>query len=367
MTHELFQREYNTPSSEDPTPCIGRIAERFTLQQRTLIVELRDYMAFSLLINFSPYKTFSRDEKRLYFDQAKFLMDKGFCMPCFTFESLSALAVSHGFNDTIHSVWTTGELRDTRPPVEDLKSTPRLTFEDISTVTTSQTECNIPVDNQIFDSFRAIPRHRITLLSDVPNKDKFVQIEEEESKPLNDKKDIEQDSQLNSDCLSCLSGSSIIETNPGVGESSRVVPIMHMAEKTIPLVIYAPPYSGKTYFQQYLKKKNINVFDTDEIQHWKSVPMIALTNIPIILRCGVNRIMVIPDRATFNARCRVRNLNVLDSWYDEACSYSRLCQQVFRTNESVTSALTRINIEMEDIRALCHFPFQFDVRGEQQS
>lgn len=120
--------------------------------------------------------------------------------------------------------------------------------------------------------------------------------------------------------------------------------INNLRTKSIPLVIYAPPYSGKTFCKAMLEHAGLTVHDTDDIQEWRSKPVIVLTNIPQVLCAGINSMSIIPDELAFVSRCRRRNLHPKRLWYSKALYYSLKAKFIVRTRDSVWKTL----MEFED-------------------
>lgn len=86
-----------------------------------------------------------------------------------------------------------------------------------------------------------------------------------------------------------------------------------------PVIIYAPPNSGKTTTISELRKvTNTKISDTDAILTWTSPPSVVFTNIPTILKHGVTSYAVLPSREEFFARCIDRQLSPEKRWYDDA-------------------------------------------------
>lgn len=89
------------------------------------------------------------------------------------------------------------------------------------------------------------------------------------------------------------------------------------------LIVYAPPFSGKSTIIEELRAKEIPVFDTDDVLTWKSKPKIIFTNIPSIVKYAKNAYSFMPSRNEFEARCRARQLDYSSGWYDDALTWSQ--------------------------------------------
>ncbi|APG77812.1 hypothetical protein [Wenling toga-like virus] len=72
----------------------------------------------------------------------------------------------------------------------------------------------------------------------------------------------------------------------------------------VPLVIYAPPHSGKSTLCGGVP----GIYDTDYLAYWQGTPKVVVTNIPEALAIGITSVAVLPDEATFRARLRARSI-----------------------------------------------------------
>lgn len=96
-----------------------------------------------------------------------------------------------------------------------------------------------------------------------------------------------------------------------------------------PIVLYAPPYSGKTT----LRNSEPNLFcDTDEL-FTMGFRSICLTNMSKMLQFGRVSIAFVPSRAKFKERCEHRNLKPVDNWYDDVLKNLQYCDRIFCTDE----------------------------------
>lgn len=112
---------------------------------------------------------------------------------------------------------------------------------------------------------------------------------------------------------------------------------------SIPLVIYAPPCSGKTYFKAKMKDYGITVHDTQDILQWKCKPAIVVTDIPHVIKAGINSIAIIPDEAAFVSRYKRRNLTLKQRWYSTVLRYCDDARFTIRGRNSVWKSLVEIS------------------------
>lgn len=83
--------------------------------------------------------------------------------------------------------------------------------------------------------------------------------------------------------------------------------------KSFPIVMYAPPHSGKTTYNKQVR----SFLDTDSMFLWQQFESKGayLTNMPNLIDKGVFTISIIPTRDEFFRRCRTRGLTPTDEWY----------------------------------------------------
>lgn len=117
-----------------------------------------------------------------------------------------------------------------------------------------------------------------------------------------------------------------------------------LPDKSIPLVIYAPPHSGKTSFAKTIPY----VWDTDNIRKWTTIsPTCVVTNVPSMVKKARKSLMIIPDRDVFIERCKKRNLQPTNQWYDDVLDVSQHATVVEKSDQYVSEVLRRC------IRDLC--------------
>lgn len=91
------------------------------------------------------------------------------------------------------------------------------------------------------------------------------------------------------------------------------------------VLIYAPPYSGKSTLltrdeDLIILSKNFGplrkVMDTDDIFSWhKKDSNVTITNMPHLIRMAKYSIAFVPSEDEFIRRCKFRGLKVLKDWY----------------------------------------------------
>lgn len=104
----------------------------------------------------------------------------------------------------------------------------------------------------------------------------------------------------------------------------------------VPLILYAPPNSGKTTFAKNLATK---IRDTDDIRKLDEYGTIWITNVHSILKYAQLSIGILPSRSEFKKRCILRNLRYIDAWYDNAQRDVLKCSHAMLTNMYVTDAI----------------------------
>jgi len=84
---------------------------------------------------------------------------------------------------------------------------------------------------------------------------------------------------------------------------------------SLPLVIFAPPASGKTTFNMRTR----SCLDTDSIYLWQTLKSngVYLTNMSSAIAKAVLSVAIIPDRRTFERRCTMRGLVYKNNWYSD--------------------------------------------------
>lgn len=108
----------------------------------------------------------------------------------------------------------------------------------------------------------------------------------------------------------------------------------------IPVVIYAPPASGKTTFiteNKLIERRRIR--DTDDINAWKYFSQCVITNMPHLLHNADISISILPSRETFNKRCKFRGLKPDTSWYCDARKLSLKSNICIQTDNFVNLVL----------------------------
>lgn len=93
--------------------------------------------------------------------------------------------------------------------------------------------------------------------------------------------------------------------------------ILKPLKRKFPVVIYAPPASGKTTFLERCPAW-LKCCDTDYVQSWMYEPDLVVTNIPSLITIGTVSIVVIPSERVFAKRCRSRGLPYVREWHQYA-------------------------------------------------
>lgn len=85
----------------------------------------------------------------------------------------------------------------------------------------------------------------------------------------------------------------------------------------IPLLIYAPPNSGKTILKKYLFSDNIR--DTDQMFYWGHMEYspVVITNMHHLIEKADVSIAVTPSRDVFRSRLHRRNIQPRPGWYPD--------------------------------------------------
>lgn len=93
---------------------------------------------------------------------------------------------------------------------------------------------------------------------------------------------------------------------------------------TVPVVVYAPPHSGKTTLLETVDQSKVDTLDTDDLPTWDHLPEVVVTNMPHLISRGKISYAVVPTRTTFIDRCIKRGLAPVPKWYNDMLKYSYL-------------------------------------------
>lgn len=121
--------------------------------------------------------------------------------------------------------------------------------------------------------------------------------------------------------------------------------------RAYPIVVYAPPNSGKTTFiKNVIYSDRSRFFDTDELFQNNGYG-ILFTNIPKVLQYGLFSYAIVPSKHTFEDRCKRRGLVVGSSWYDDIFDWLQYANKIFYTDEFLDEVLDPDKL-VESFRAL---------------
>lgn len=105
-------------------------------------------------------------------------------------------------------------------------------------------------------------------------------------------------------------------------------------------LIYAPPHSGKTFYQEQLDGST-PCQDTDHLP-WNIFPAYVITNMPHLIQQAKHSIAILPLESTFGRRCGARGLNYNSSWFDDAFQFCLRASIFVRTDKHVLNAMEEL-------------------------
>lgn len=103
-------------------------------------------------------------------------------------------------------------------------------------------------------------------------------------------------------------------------------------------LVYAPPASGKSTVN-----KGTFYNDSDHLYHWFMGAKNCVTNLHSMIRCAATSIAIIPDRKTFETRCKSRGLVYADSWYDDMIENCKGATCVVLSNRYLSEIIQKAN------------------------
>lgn len=316
--YKLFQAFESPPTGDGFSyPEIGMLNE-LALRMMDDTASIRQYMDDVLNILPSESTRYTGKDKKKFFCQAKFLQSLGFKQCCSTYAYMESLAYSFGWN-------------------EDMLD---------SNFIYQQHTASVPVapDPQEPSSVDLIDN----------------ELGEKVDRPLSSYNSIDQalaDCKISDDNDLLITES--VEDTPKVGvkrrKRKRSRKILHRQDSLIlgedearkcvkPLVIYAPPYSGKTMFRNSVESK-LDILDTDDHNWFEKFTgkEIVLTNDPRVIDSAIISIAIVPSFGSFLRRCRRRGLLPTPRWYIDAVRHSESATFCIYTNFSLVKILLEIN------------------------
>jgi len=132
--------------------------------------------------------------------------------------------------------------------------------------------------------------------------------------------------------------------------STHTIADLYFKDATIPFLIYAPPHSGKTTFQQRISER-LPVRDTDVIRELDFYTEIHITNMSHLLAQAITAIAILPSSGEFKSRCLSRSLPYQQSWYRDAVDHINVAKarapdriRVVKTDLYVTDAIMSLQL-----------------------
>lgn len=104
------------------------------------------------------------------------------------------------------------------------------------------------------------------------------------------------------------------------------------------IVVYAPPASGKTFYQEKYIHQKIPLSDTDK-HYSNNFGLIWFTNIPSFVRCGRYSIMLVPPKLEFERRCKIRGVAVRSGFYSDVLYEAYYSDVVIWTSKMAADVL----------------------------
>lgn len=102
----------------------------------------------------------------------------------------------------------------------------------------------------------------------------------------------------------------------------------------IPVMIYAPPCSGKTHFQ----REHPSVANTNNMP-WNVFPKVVISDRPHLLRQAIFSIAIIPTEREFRRRCLIRGQTYAPQHYNHAVTMSIRCDIRIQDNGFVSDLI----------------------------